>query len=105
MKEDKSETSFYIEELSWGEYVTVKMVRWHYYIDRGKLMLIEGIYGKEELEKVVEKCNRADTAIKHREQALELDCPRHFELTCRPSDLVRFAREILSLYKGYEHLL
>lgn len=108
-EKDKNETSLVIQELhpisaSMGDYVTVKMERWHYHIDRSKLILVEGTYTKEELEKVLDKCNRADASARA-ESSPSSDCPRHFTLACRPLDLVKLAREILTLYKGYESIL
>ncbi len=105
---DRDETSLVIQELhhisaSMGDYVTVKMKRWHYYIDRGKLTLVEGTYTREELEKVLDKCDRADGSALA-ESSSASDCPRHFTLVCRPLDLVKLAREILNLYKGYENV-
>ena len=105
----KGETcSRIIEELgpisaSCGRYVTIRMSRWHYYIDRGKLTIVEGIHGGEELEKVIDKCGHADADV---EAGLSppADCPRHFTVVCRPIDLVHLAKDILNLYKGYEDM-
>lgn len=100
--------SCFIEELgrisaSSGEYVTVKMDRWFYYIDRAKLMLIKGTYSKEELKKIVDRCDHADL-LERAGKSPDVDCPRHFTMVCRPLDLVRLARDILKLYKEYERV-
>jgi hypothetical protein len=77
--------------------VTVKLDRWYYnYLDRAKLSLYEGSYVQEELKSVEEKCVRADTDSENAP-----DCPRHFTIICRPSDLVALAKSILKLYEGY----
>jgi hypothetical protein len=94
--------SLIIEELGYlsaseGKYVTVKLDRWYYYINRAKLSLYEGAYRLEELKFVEEKCGRADTGSKD-----VPDCPKHFTLICRPSDLVALAKRILKLYTGNE---
>jgi hypothetical protein len=107
---NRTETqSCFIEELgqisaSGGNYTTIRMERWHYYIDRAKLMLIQGWYNKDELIEIVDKCNRADADIEAGLSPPD-DCPKHFTLVCRPLDLVRLARDILNLYKGYENIL
>lgn len=107
---NKTETrSRIIEELgrisaSSGNYVTVEMKRWHYYIDRAKLTLIQGSYNEKELMEIVDKCDSAD-ARKEAGFPSSPDCPRHFTLVCRPLDLVRLARDILNLCKGYEDAL
>ena len=84
-----------------GEYITIKMERWHYYIDRAKITMVEGIYKDEEFEEILDKCHRAD-AYARAGRPLPADCPRHFTLVCRPLDLVFLAKDILNLYKGYE---
>jgi len=78
----------------------VKMERWHYYTDRGRLLFVEGLplYG-EKSEDLLEKCERAD-----RGEKVE-NCPKHFSIAARPLDLVRFARQILSFYTGYENIV
>jgi hypothetical protein len=48
---------------------------------------------KEKFEEVSKKCVYADLGI-----SVE-DCPEHFSLACRPSDLVDLAKEILEFYK------
>ena len=104
-KDKKAETdSRIIEDLGYisvseGKYATVKLDSWHYYVNRAKLSIYEGAYRLEELESVDEKCVRADTGSKD-----EHDCPRHFTLICRPSDLIALARDILKLYKGDENV-
>ena len=79
-----------------GKYVTVKLDRWHYYMDRAKLSMYEGAYRLEELKSVEDKCGRADTGSED-----VPDCPRHFTIICQPSDLVALARSILKLYADY----
>jgi hypothetical protein len=90
-----------IEELGYvsaseNKYVTVKLDRWYYYMDRAKLSIYEGAYRPEEIKKVEEKCARADDGSEDAP-----DCPRHFTIICRPIDLVELARSILKLYAGY----
>lgn len=108
-RDERTEThSRIIQELgrisaSSGEYITIKMERWHYYIDRAKITIVEGIYKDEELKEILDKCARADA---HAKAGLtpSADCPRHFTLVCRPLDLVFLAKDILNLYKGYEEV-
>jgi hypothetical protein len=90
-----------IEELGYvsapeNKHVTVKLDRWHYYMDRAKLSIYEGAYRLEEINAVEEKCVRADTGAED-----VPDCPRHFTIICRPTDLVELAKSILKLYAGY----
>lgn len=100
--DERTETdSRIIEELEWGKYVTVRMQLWHHYIDRAKLTIVEGVYNKEELKEIVEKCDRAD-AYMRAGPTPPAGCPRHFTFTCRSSDLVSLAKDMLKLYKGYE---
>jgi hypothetical protein len=100
--EDGESTSFVVQELhpisaSMGNYVTIKVDRWHYYIDRSKLTLIDGGYRKkEELNEIERKCNIADRAVERGEPP-SADCPEHFVLTIRWVDMVRLAEEILNL--------
>lgn len=105
MSSDKKERihtdSRIIEELGYisaseNKHVTVKLDRWYYYMDRAKLSIYEGAYRPEELKSVEEKCVRADNGSED-----VPDCPRHFTIICRPSDLVELARSILKLYAGY----
>jgi hypothetical protein len=79
-----------------NKYVTVKLDHWYYYMGRAKMSIYEGAYRLEELKSVEEKCVRADTGSEDAH-----DCPRHFTIICRPSDLVELARSILKLYSGY----
>lgn len=79
-----------------GKYVTVKLDRWYYFMNRAKLSIYEGAYPQEELKSVEEKCVRADSGSKDVH-----DCPRHFTIVCEPSDLVALARSILKLYTDY----
>jgi hypothetical protein len=102
-KEKRTNTdSMVINELGYvsaseNKYVTVKLDRWYYnYLDRAKLSLYEGSYPQEELKSVEEKCARADLDSED-----VPDCPRHFTIICRPTDLVALARNILKLYEGY----
>jgi hypothetical protein len=78
---------------------TIKMERWHYYTDTGRMLLIEGEYlDKEKFEEAVRKCDRADSGL-----PVE-DCPNHFSIVGRPLDLVKLAKEILKFYTGYENV-
>jgi hypothetical protein len=104
--DEKTETySCSVEELS-GHYdnnVTVKIDKWFYYVDRAKLMLIEGTYSKEDLEKAAERCNHIDI-LERAGESPDVDCPRHFTVVCRPLDLVRLAKAILKFYREYQDI-
>jgi hypothetical protein len=77
----------------------VKMQRWHYYIDRGRLLFVEGLpLLRETSEDIFKKCDRADSGL-----SVE-DCPKHFSIRARPIDLVNFAKQILAFYKGCENV-
>lgn len=100
-KEDESIRM--IEELghisaSSGDYVTAKMVRWFYYIDRAKITFIRGSYRTEKLKEIADQCDSADARIEAGLSPTD-DCPEHFTFVCRPLDLVALARDILDLYK------
>jgi hypothetical protein len=72
----------------------VKMQRWHHYIDRGRLLFVEGLpLIRETSDDIFDKCERAD-----RGEKVE-DCPKHFSIRARPTDLMTFAQQILAFYK------
>jgi hypothetical protein len=79
------------------EYTTIKMERWHYCGDRGRLRIIK-LYGDEKkFNAEVDKCNDAD---ENAAEGLPHDkCPMHFWLEARPKDLINLAKEILDFYK------
>lgn len=81
----------------YDESTTVKMERWSYYIDRGRLWFLRGGFNKEELEDTIRKCERADSGA-----FSEQNCPKHFSIQGRRLDFVKFARQILKFYTGYE---
>jgi hypothetical protein len=101
-KDEKIHTaSLVIEALGYipiseEKYVTVKLDRWYYYMNRAKLSIYDGSYLQEELKSVEEKCVRADNSSKDVPH-----CPKHFTIICRPSDLVALAKSILKLYEDY----
>jgi hypothetical protein len=103
---DENNATLVVQELhpisaSMGDYVTIKVHRWEYYISRGKLTLIEGLFNKDELEEAERKCNLSDHAVEGGEPPIP-DTHRHFILTVRWNDLVELAEQILSLRTEWE---
>jgi hypothetical protein len=80
--------------------VTVKMERWQHQVDSGRLLIFKGgFHNEKDLEEAQRKCDLADSG-----KTVE-GCPEHFSIYAKPFDLVKFAREILSFYTGYEKTL
>lgn len=70
--------------------VSVRIHRWHHYIPRVKLTLVEGFYKTaEEIDKAL-----SDAKYGKKLPALPEDYPKHFEMVCRPDDLLRLAKAL-----------
>lgn len=78
--------------------VTVCIDRWFYYIPRVNLTMIEGYYKtEEEIEKVLREA-------KHGKKSSNLpeDYPKHFEIICRPRDLLKLAKALTKICEPEE---
>jgi hypothetical protein len=92
MTEDKEQDTIISDLSNMAQDEThIKMKKWYYYADRAKLLFVKGYFPIEgELEKSFNSIERPGD---------NFDFP-HFEIICKPQELVRFAKQILNFYSS-----
>lgn len=95
MTDDKEENTDIYDLSNMAQDMThVKMKSWYYYTDRAKLIFIRRYFpGEGDLEEAFSKCEHPE----------EKDFP-HFEIICKPRELVNFAKQILKFYSAQENI-
>ena len=78
--------------------VIVHIHRWHYYIPRVKLTMIEGCH------RIEEEIGKALHEARHGKKSpiLAEDYPKHFTLVCRPWDLLHLANALTRICEPEE---
>ena len=106
MRYNESQECLYLEDLGalrgppWKMCVSVFIEKWFYYIPRAKLTFVEGYHETaEQAQEAILKKRRGETTIGFPE-----DYPKHYELVCRPSDLLHLAKVIQKVCNSSESL-
>jgi hypothetical protein len=77
--------------------VTARVHKWHHYIDRVKLTFVEDLhYSYEETEEAIRRGRPEPKAL------FPEDYPKHFEIVCRPRDLLYFAKVLTEICESVE---
>lgn len=106
MKRMKMEEILYLEDVyalrtMSHTCVTVHINRWHYYVPRVRLTMIEGSYKtEEEIEKALREAEYGKKSL-----SLPEDYPKHFTLACRPRDLLNLAKTLVKICQPEEQPL
>lgn len=94
MKRTETEEILYLEDmyrLRDMRYtcVTVRINRWHHYIPRVKLTMVEDFHKTaEEIDKAISEYGKDPNFP---------DYPKHFEIVCRPEDMLKLAKTLIEI--------
>ena len=103
MKSEEKEEILYLEDMYMlrsmtHTCVTVRIERWHHYIPRVKLTMIEGFYKtSEEIDNALKEARSGK-----KPPILPEDYPKHFELICRPQGFLTLAKILTKICKPKE---